>query len=355
MSKKYYWLKLEKDFFKRHDIRIVESMPNGKDYVLFYLKLILESMNHEGRLRFSETIPYNDDMLATITSTNVDIVRSAVKVFSELGLMEVWDDQTIFLAETSKMVGSETEWAKKKREYKKRMEVNVTPTELPNAYPYKLGECVVHSNDRIEMPNGTIRYVDEQKYSGNGKIVLAKSAGKCDQCRNSDDSLLIHSKNKYSNNVNDLIVLCSECYKKEQTGGQSPSCFLEVSDKSLDIELDIELYKDNVDSNESTAINKYDKVPYFNEFWNKYPKKVGKGQALTPFKNKVKDEETFRLIMDDLERRKRFNGWIKDNGAFIPNASTYLRGDRWLDEYETNDKKESENKNKTSYNDVFGG
>ena len=35
-SKRFYWLKLEKDFFKRHDIRVVESMPNGKDYILFY-------------------------------------------------------------------------------------------------------------------------------------------------------------------------------------------------------------------------------------------------------------------------------------------------------------------------------
>ena len=54
--KKYYWLKLEKNFFKRHDIQIIEDMENGKDYVLFYLKLILESMNHEGRLRFNDLV-----------------------------------------------------------------------------------------------------------------------------------------------------------------------------------------------------------------------------------------------------------------------------------------------------------
>jgi hypothetical protein len=32
-NKKYYWLKLQRDFFKRHDIQIIESMDNGKDYV----------------------------------------------------------------------------------------------------------------------------------------------------------------------------------------------------------------------------------------------------------------------------------------------------------------------------------
>ena len=103
---KYYWLKLKRDFFKRHDIRIIESMPNGKDYILFYLKLLCESVDHDGNLRFSENIPYNETMLATITDTNVDIVRSAVKVFTELGMMEVMDDGTYYMTEVNKMIGS---------------------------------------------------------------------------------------------------------------------------------------------------------------------------------------------------------------------------------------------------------
>ena len=60
MAKKYYWLKLQKDFFKRHDIRVLEEQENGKDYVLFYLKLLLESVSHEGHLRFNDTIPYDE-------------------------------------------------------------------------------------------------------------------------------------------------------------------------------------------------------------------------------------------------------------------------------------------------------
>ena len=57
-EKKYYWLKLKRDFFKRHDIKIIEAMPNGKEYSLFYLKLLCESVDHEGSLRFSEQIPW---------------------------------------------------------------------------------------------------------------------------------------------------------------------------------------------------------------------------------------------------------------------------------------------------------
>lgn len=114
-DKRYYWLKLKRDFFKRHDIQIIEDMDNGKDYILFYLKLLCESVDHEGNLRFSKEIPYNDKMLATITRTNVDIVRTAVKIFTELGMMELLDDGTYYMNKVEEMIGSETYWAEKKR------------------------------------------------------------------------------------------------------------------------------------------------------------------------------------------------------------------------------------------------
>ena len=108
-NKKYFWLRLKRDFFKRHDIRIIEAMPNGKDYILFYLKLLCESVDHEGCLRFSEEIPYDENMLSTITNTNIDIVRSAITVFTKLNMIEVLDDGTYFMNEVNKMIGSSTQ------------------------------------------------------------------------------------------------------------------------------------------------------------------------------------------------------------------------------------------------------
>ena len=121
-SKKFYWLKLKRDFFKRHDIRIIEEMPNGKDYVLFYLKLLLESIDHEGSLRFSDTIPYNEQMLSVVTNTNIDIVRSAMKLFTELNLMDVLDDATIYMAEVNNMIGSESWSAERVRRFRSKQQ-----------------------------------------------------------------------------------------------------------------------------------------------------------------------------------------------------------------------------------------
>lgn len=131
MSNKYYWLKLKRDFFKRHDIRIVEEMPNGKEYILFYLKLLCESVDHEGSLRFSDEVPYNETMLATITNTNPDIVKSAVKLFLELHMMEIMDDGTIFMREVEGMIGSaaDNDHAKRQARYRERQKLK--PVEEP--------------------------------------------------------------------------------------------------------------------------------------------------------------------------------------------------------------------------------
>ena len=114
-KEKFYWLKLKRDFFKRHDIKVVESMDNGKEYILFYMKLLLESVDHNGNLRFNETIPYNEKMLATITDTNIDIVRNAMKIFTELKLIDIMDDSTIYMNEVNNMIGIQTYGAEKKQ------------------------------------------------------------------------------------------------------------------------------------------------------------------------------------------------------------------------------------------------
>lgn len=117
-AKKYFWLRLKRDFFKRHDIQIIESYPNGKEYVLFYLKLLCESVDHEGNLRFSEDVPYTTVMLAYITGTEMTVAEDAINALVHLKLMEVKEDGTFYLPKVTEMIGFETEWAKKKREYR---------------------------------------------------------------------------------------------------------------------------------------------------------------------------------------------------------------------------------------------
>lgn len=70
----------------------------------------------------------------------------------------------------------------------------------------------------------------------------------------------------------------------------------------------------------------------FNTFWNAYPKKVAKPQALKAF-NKIKpDAQQFQQMLSGLENQKRSDQWNKDSGQYIPNPATWLNQRRWEDE-----------------------
>ena len=163
-EKRYYWLKLKRDFFKRHDIRIIEEMENGKDYILFYLKLLLESVSHEGHLRFSETIPYNEKMLSVITNTNIDIVRSAMKILTELNMIEVLDDSTIYMSEVEKLTGSETTAAERMRKSRNKQkalpECNNVTEECNNEQ-----NCYTEKEIETELDTETDKELKEDKMS----------------------------------------------------------------------------------------------------------------------------------------------------------------------------------------------
>lgn len=122
-EKKRYWLKLEKDFLKSTQIKVIKNMPNGKEYVLFYLAIMLESIETIGHLKFSEFVPYNEEMLAAITDTNIDIVRNAVKLFEGLGLIQFLQDGTIFLPNVPEKTGKESESAERVRAFRERQTI----------------------------------------------------------------------------------------------------------------------------------------------------------------------------------------------------------------------------------------
>jgi predicted phage replisome organizer len=155
-GKKYYWLKLDRNFFKRHDIQVIESMTNGKDYILFYLKLLVESIDHEGHLRFSDTIPYDEKMLSVVTNTNIDIVRSAIKIFTELGLMDLFDDKTIYLTETQKMLGesSSTHRVQAFRERQKALQIETQGNVNETLHETEIEIEIDKEIEKEKSPNG---------------------------------------------------------------------------------------------------------------------------------------------------------------------------------------------------------
>lgn len=170
-DKKFYWLKLKKDFFKRHDIKIISRMEDGNEIILFYLKLMLESVDHEGELRFSETIPYSTKMLASITDTSPEIAEKALEALTELGLVTINEDKTIIVENVTSMLGFETKWAKEKAEWreKKRQEKDTLKTEIgqiADNVQTMSRQCPTRDRDRVrDRDRDKERNIKERKFS----------------------------------------------------------------------------------------------------------------------------------------------------------------------------------------------
>ena len=69
----------------------------------------------------------------------------------------------------------------------------------------------------------------------------------------------------------------------------------------------------------------------FDEWWEHYPKKVGKGQARTAFRRALKKIDLDTLI-DGTRQLAAHHQQAGTDKKFIPNPSTWLNGERWDDE-----------------------
>lgn len=130
-KKRYYWLKLKKDFFHQHQLKVLKTLPNGRLYALIYLELLAESTSHNGELRYSKTLPYDVVTLAAVIDEDKDNVQAAIDVLCNLELMEILDDGTIYLREIQRLIGSETGKAQRMRDYRERLKEVVNATLTP--------------------------------------------------------------------------------------------------------------------------------------------------------------------------------------------------------------------------------
>ncbi len=70
----------------------------------------------------------------------------------------------------------------------------------------------------------------------------------------------------------------------------------------------------------------------FEEFWNAYPKKVGKDAAKKAWSKRKPDDALLAVILTAVNWQKNSDEWKKDNGQFIPYPAKWLNDARWNDE-----------------------
>lgn len=70
----------------------------------------------------------------------------------------------------------------------------------------------------------------------------------------------------------------------------------------------------------------------FDQFWKLYPKKKGRKDAIKAWAKLKPNDELRETLITALGSHCVSDDWTKDHGRYIPNASTWLNGERWTDE-----------------------
>ncbi len=127
MSKRYYWLKLQQNFFESREIKVLKGMESGSEYILFWLQLLLSSLeysddtNKVGQLIFKESIPWSVDLMMSVFGFSKEITTGALAVYKKLGMVTITDSGEMWANDMQKLIGSETTEAKRKRDYRARL------------------------------------------------------------------------------------------------------------------------------------------------------------------------------------------------------------------------------------------
>ena len=128
-NRRYYYLKLKEYFFNSETMMILESMQDGLLYSNLLLKMYLMSLKSGGILLLGDHFPHTPQTIATCTRHQIGTVERGLKIFLQLGLIEILTDGAYYMTDIQLLIGqSSTEGERKKRERSRLQRQKLLPS-----------------------------------------------------------------------------------------------------------------------------------------------------------------------------------------------------------------------------------
>lgn len=135
-NRRYFYLKLKESFYNSETMVVLESMQDGLIYSNLLMKMYLMSLKNNGILMLNDHIPHSPQTIATFTRHQIGTVEPALKVFMELGLVEILTDGTYYMTDIQMLIGLfSTEGERKKRERMRLQQENLLPQTVVDICP----------------------------------------------------------------------------------------------------------------------------------------------------------------------------------------------------------------------------
>ena len=88
-NKRFFWLKLNENFFTEKPIKKLRKIAGGDTYTIIYLKLLLKSMDAEGKLYFDGIEDTFCEEIALDIDEDPDNVKMTIIYLQKCGLLQV--------------------------------------------------------------------------------------------------------------------------------------------------------------------------------------------------------------------------------------------------------------------------
>lgn len=119
-QKRYYWLKLQNDFFSRKEIKRLRRIAGGDTLTIIYLKMLCRSLKDNGKLYYDGLDNDFVSELAMDIDEDTENVQITVNYLIKTGLLEQIDEIEYTLKDAESNTGTETAVAARVRKHRER-------------------------------------------------------------------------------------------------------------------------------------------------------------------------------------------------------------------------------------------
>jgi predicted phage replisome organizer len=153
------WIKITTDIFDDEKIKIIDTMPARDEILVIWFKLLslAGKTNQSGMLFMSNRIAYTPEMLSAVFNRELNVVKLALSIFQNFGMIEIEDSEIICISNWEKhqnVDGLEkirlqtNERVKRVREKKKQLLLN---------------DCNATCNATVTQSNATEEELEKEK------------------------------------------------------------------------------------------------------------------------------------------------------------------------------------------------
>lgn len=135
MAKKFYWLKLNEDFFRQPRIKKLRRIAGGDTYTIIYLKMQLLSLENEGKLYFEGIEETFAEELALVIDEDPENVKVTLLFLFDQGLIEECDESEYLMVETVQSIDGESDSAARVRKHRLKSKQSKTNKQVEKALP----------------------------------------------------------------------------------------------------------------------------------------------------------------------------------------------------------------------------